>query len=483
MTRTRTMPGKFKGRTAAIAVAVIVLSALGGYWWRSSVRGQIARNALDPAPDLKGANPELDERVREARDQIEHGRQPVEALGTLARLYYANGWLEPADSAGAALLELEPRNPRWPYVLALLRANSGRLDEALPFFLQTIRLAPDYLPARLKAADAMAKLNQTDEAIAMERKVLEKDPANAYAWVGLGNIYVAQKKWDLARDCFQKAVASSGDFRTAWLGLVAVYEANANNDAAAEAWSHVDAVQRSPESPDPWIDSMLEDCYNVYYLRVAAFSSIDVGFARRLLERAVRLQPGDAAAQKDYGMLLFRANDLAAARRSLTLATTLAPADSDTWLSLITLLRAAGDQAGMDQTIRNGLARCPASPGLWLERGRMLARAHAFDEAFAAFAKSAKLEPNEAAPHVESAVAYFQLEQTERALGELKTALTVEPNNPFAQVVMARYAIFNGDKATALTYYRKAWQNTKVLPEDKKQLSAAFEAEFGAPPR
>jgi hypothetical protein len=59
----------------------------------------------------------------------------------------------------------------------------------------------------------------------------------------------------------------------------------------------------------------------------------------------------------------------------------------------------------------------------------------------------------------------------------------VEPNNPFAQVVMARYAVMVGDKTTALTYYRKAWQNTKVLPEDKKQLSAAFEAEFGPPPR
>ena len=462
-----------------IVLLALVAAAGGGYFWRSSGRNQIARSATALAPDLQGVHPELIERVQAARDQIKRGDQPVEALATLTRLYYANGWFAPAARTCAALVEIEPRNPQWSYILALLRANGGQLDEALPLLQRTITQAPDYLPARLKAAAAMTKLNQAEAAIVMEKTILEKEPANIYAWVGLGNIYLAQKKWDLARDCFQKAVSFSDQVRSAWLGLVAVHEATGNNNAATEAKAHVDEVSRSPDSPDPWIDSLMEECYNVYYLRVAAYSNPDLGFARRLLERAVLLQPKDAAAHRDFGMLLFRAQAFAEARRQLDLATSLAPADSENWLSLITFLRAVRDEGGIGEAIRNGLANCPSSAGLWLERGRMLNRAHAFDEAFAAFAKAVEFGPKDASPHVESAVAYFQLDQAEKALFELKAALALQPNHPFALVLMARYAIVIGDKPNASFYYEKARRNPKVLPEDMQQLSAAFEAAFG----
>ena len=156
-------------------------------------------------------------RVQAALDHIRRGQEPVAALTTLTRLYYANGWYGPAAQTCAGLAELEPHNPRWSYLLALLRSNTGQLNEALPLLFQTIKLDPDYLPARLKTAAAMAKLNQMEAAIAMEKSVLEKEPANIYALAGLGNIYLAQKKWDLAREVFQKTVSLSDHFRPAWL--------------------------------------------------------------------------------------------------------------------------------------------------------------------------------------------------------------------------------------------------------------------------
>ena len=474
---------RLKSKIVLIALLTLAVVTVGGYFWRNSVRNQIARSAAAIVPDLAGRDPELVERVQLARKQIQLGQKPVEALATLTRLYYANGWFAPASRTCAGLVELEPRNPQWPYILALLRANAGQLNEALPLLLRTIELAPDYLPARLKAAAVMTKLNQADAAIAVEKVVLEKEPANIYAWVGLGNIYAAQKKWDLAKASFQKAISFSDQFRPAWLGMVAVYEAEGNSLAATDAQSRVDTVSRSPDSPDPWIDPMIEECYDVYYLRVAAYSSTDKDFSQRLLERAVRLQPKDADVRRDLGMFLFRINSFGEARRHLVEATALAPANSENWLSLITFLNAIRDAGAADQAIRNGLAHCPTSAGLWLERGRFLARAHAFDDAFSAFARSAEFGPKEAAPHAEAAVAYFQLDQADKALRELKTALALQPNNPFAQVVMARYAIVVRDKATALAFFEKARRNPSVLSEDKAQLAAAFEAEFGPYPQ
>lgn len=479
----RSVTAKKKFQIAAIALLFFGAMAAGGFLWRNSVRSQIAQNATASLPDLSGRDSELVERVQMARKQIQLGRKPIEALATLTRLYYANGWFVPASRTCAGLVELEPRNPQWTYLLALLRANAGRLNEALPLLVRTIELDPDYLPAQLKAAAVMTKLNQAEAAIVVEKKVLEKDPANIYAWVGLGNIYVAQKKWDLAKTSFQKAISFSDQFRPAWLGLVAVYEAEGNNNAAVDAQSHVDAVSRSPDSPDPWIDPMVEECYDVYLLRVAAYSSTDKDFSQRLLERAMRLQPRDADVRRDLGMFLFRINSIGEARRHLVEATALAPANSDNWLSLITFLNSIRDAGAVDQAIRNGLAHCPTSAGLWLERGRFLARTRAFDEAFAAFARSTEFGPKEAAPHVETAAAYFQLDQTDKALRELKIALALQPNNPFAQILMARYAIFVRDKSTAVAFFEKARRNPGVLAEDKLQLAAAFEAQFGPYPR
>lgn len=465
------------------AALVTALAATGAaYFWRNSVRSRIAIEASVTKPNLSRANPDLAERIQTALNQIQRGQEPVAALSVLVRLYYANGWYEPAAKGCAGLVQLEPGNPRWLYLLALLRSNSGQLAEALPLFEQTIKLAPDYLPARLKAAAVMTKLNQLDAAVAMEKSVLEKDPSNIYAWGGLGNIYLSQKKWDLARDAFQRAIAVSSSYRPAWLGMVAVYEAAANEEAVAEARVHVDEVSRSPDSPDPWIESILEECYDVYFLRVTAFSSSDLAYSRRLLERAVTLQPKDAAAHRDLGMLLFRAQDFKEARAHLVKATVLAPTDSENWLSLITFLRSIRDDAGIDQATMNGLSQCPASAGLWLERGRKLQRSRNFEGAIAAFSKASEYGPKDADPHVETAVSYFQLNKVEKGLAELNTALTLQSNHPFGLILMTRYAIAAGDQNSARSFFGKVWRNPKVLSEDKAQLGDAFRTQFGVAP-
>lgn len=477
---TAAVPPKRGRKVIFVIVGVLMVGMFAGYhYWRNSVRTQMARKAVEITPDLRGANGELVARIQTAQKQIAAGRNPLDALTTLLRLYYANGWFEPAAQACVGLNKMEPRNPKWSYTLALIRANGGRLEEALPLLQQTIDRAPDYLPAQLKAAAAMAKLNQVDRAIVLYQNILVKEPTNIYALLGLGNIHLNQKQWDLASQDFQKIISVNNAFRPAWLGMVAVYEATGDATASAEAGSHLAEVSRSPDSPDPWIDSMQEECYNNYYLRVAAFSNPDIDFSRRLLERAVRLQPDDAAAQKDLGMLLYRAKAYPEAKRHLLKATSLAPTDSETWLSLITFLHAAGDNSGVDQAITNGLSHCPSSPGLWLERGRMLGRVRSFDAALAALARSVELGPTEASPHVERAVILFQQEKTDTALQELKTALALQPNHPFALVAMARYAIVTGDRSLARNFFEKVRRNPAVMAEDKSQLTAAFEAAFG----
>jgi Flp pilus assembly protein TadD len=470
-------------RLIAGLAGMLLLAAVGTYYWRAVTRTETARRAATEEPDLQGANPELIDRIRDTRGQILRGNRPLENLATLLRLYYANGWFEAAGRVCTTLIELDPRNPEWSHVLGVLRANAGQLAESIPLFARAIKLAPDYLPSRLKAAAALAKLNRVEDAVVMYEQVLVVEATNPYALVGLGNIQLGQQRWPAALACFDKAIKAAPQFRPAWLGLVAVHEGTGNITAAADAHRNVEAISRSPDSPDPWIDTMQEECYNVYYLRVAAFSSPDLAFALKLLRRAVALQPRDAAAHKDLGLSLYRANSLREARIHLTEATALAPRDSDTWLSLVTFLTDSKDQTGAAQAIEAGLSHCPRSPGLWLERGRMLQRSRAFDAALAALAKAVEFGPNEAAPRVERAVILFQLGRDESALTEVNAALALQPDHPFALVVMTRYAIVTGDKATAQRFWDKTRRNPGVMAHDRSQLTAAFQSAFGSPPQ
>jgi cytochrome c-type biogenesis protein CcmH/NrfG len=80
--------------------------------------------------------------------------------------------------------------------LANLLGNTGRINEAVPYYERAVSLAPDDLGIRLDFARTLSDANLSKDAEAQFLVVLEADPDNQNAHYYLAELY---RSWDPAR--------------------------------------------------------------------------------------------------------------------------------------------------------------------------------------------------------------------------------------------------------------------------------------------
>jgi tetratricopeptide (TPR) repeat protein len=413
-------------QTAVIAACIVVVVLIGVLGWRTFDTRRATLAAIPMRPEIAQAHPELRERTQTAEQRARSWFKPADGLAELARLYHANGLLGQAGEAYRVLMDVDPREARWPYLRADILAGYGQLDEAVPLLRRAVSLAPEYAPARSRLDEALLKINQ---------------PAETARTRG--------------------AVPSVGGGAS-----------GATNAPAS----------REGKPADPWLDDLLSDCYDAYRLRVAAASAQDTALAERWLARATHVAPQDAAAYRQWGDLLTKTGDYPRAREHLERAVELGPKEADNWAYLLRLLDLAGDTAAGDRALASGLMHCPQSPSLHLERGRRLKRAGQFEPALVAFETSRRLRPQDIDAYVELSGVYFRLERVDEGIAALRAALQVEPAHPVALSTLAFCAIGIGDKATAQQALHDARAQPRVARTDLDQLIRRFGERFGHSP-
>lgn len=472
-------------RGVLAGVVALALLAAGYVWWHGAqVRG-LALEAVPPRPEMDSAPSELTARVAQAEEEVRRGAHPVEGLKDLSRLYQANGYLNPAIQVYEGLRRAEPQNPRWTHLEAGLLAGFGRLDEAIPLLRRTLELSPDYLPARIRLADALLKTNQTDAAAAEYRNALSADPNNVYALLGMARCKMEAKHWTLAEENLRRAVQAKPTFSAAWQLLSTLAEQRGDKEAAIQAERAATAGTRFQDIPDAWADELLDDCYDPYRLRVAAAvleDARDPATGVRFLERALRLSPENASAHRELGRLYMQRGQPLEARPHLEKAVALAPEDAENWIGLVKVTTAMQDAAGLNRALLAGLSHCPDSPSLHLERGRQLLAERKISEALVEFEESKRLRPNEPDALLQIGISYLYLGDTVKGLTAMQEVLRVQPDHPTALLALCRGAVDNGNEAVALQWLARLRQQVRLRPEDWTEISDYFQQHFGHPP-
>lgn len=468
------------------AVAALGLLAGAGYrgWlaaqWRTAVLA-----VVPPRPNLERCTPELRERLDAAEDQTRSLWHPVAGLAELARLYHANGYLAEAGVCEENLIELDPRNPLWPYLRAHTLGGYGDLEKAMPLLQRTIELAPDYVPARIRTADILLKRNEPTRSAAICREVLRQDPHQGYALIGLARCELALGRPDEARRLLQQLVAGEPSFAPGWTLLISIDEQLGDAASAASHRMQSRDTGRSREMPDPWVDELMVDCFDPYRLAVAASAADPANNqarARQLLERAIMIAPNDDLPLRLLGNLLSDLGELASARIYLERAAIINPKEPDNWSYLVRLLKALGDQAAAAHALEAGLSHCPNAPILHLERGRKFSAAGQLDAAAAEFDRARELWPEEPSAYVELALVDFKQDRMADGIAKLRKVMKLDPNHPIAVVLLARYAINTGDQVEARTLIRRAREHGQVPVNDVDAITAEFQAAFGEVP-
>lgn len=464
-------------------VAALVVAAMGAAagWRAFTLRSSVLAH-LPARPDLARSPAALVDRISAAEHRARGWRSPARGLDELGRLYHANGFLKEAQRAYRGLMDIDPRNARWPFLAATILAGFGQLDDAVPLLRRTIALAPDYLPAHVRLGEALAKSNRASEAAAAFSAVPAGQPEHPHAALGLARSVRDAGNLASARDRLRHLVEAEPGFTPAW-ALLATIEGQLGNAAAAAAAKAREQAGGPPrELPDPWVEDLFADCYDAYRLRVAAAATTDGSAAERWLQRAIEVAPNEAAPHRQLGDLLTRRADYRAARGHLERAVRLAPNEADNWAYLLRALDLGGDTAAGDRALATGLAHCPQSPSLHLERGRRLQRAGQLDAALAEFETSRRLRPQEVEAYVEMSTVYFRLNRVDQGIAALRGALAVEPAHPVALSALAFCAIGLGDEAMARQTLQEAKAQPRMPAADMEQLVRRYGERFGRAP-
>jgi len=468
---------KLKGK---LLWPVLVLLAAGGtaWWWQGAgARLAIVRETRPAGPDLSAVPDELRARIAAAEARAQGRRTAPKGLAELSRLYHANGFLEEAKQCYVGLERLDPGAARWPHLHATILAGFGEIEPAVALWRRTVELAPDYAPARLRLGDCLLKSNHPGEAAAAYAEVLKRNPENSYALLGLARIDLEAQRWDQARERLEKVVNQS-HYALGYDLIVTLYERLGLKEQAASIRSSTKASGAYREAPDPWLDELIEFCFDPYRLAVAAGVAPPAG-AIKLLERAIAVQPENVAYHFQLGCLAQTQGNLALAHEQLESCTRLAPNFADAWAYLSALQARQGNRAAAQRALMTGLANCPESPGLHLMRARNLRADGQLAEAINEYRTSILYRSNEPDAYVELGNLLITAGQEKEGIALMRRALETDPGDPSALAALAFYAVTTGDEAEARRWFARASLQPRVPAPQFAQLQAFYRQTFG----
>ena len=117
------------------------------------------------------------------------------ARGQLAMAYDANGFTDAAIDSYAQAAALDADEFLWPYLGALLLADTGEYDRALNRLDQALTIDPDYAPGWLWRGNWLMDLGRVEEAASAfqhARRGATEETGRAAADVGLARVLLAQ---------------------------------------------------------------------------------------------------------------------------------------------------------------------------------------------------------------------------------------------------------------------------------------------------
>ncbi len=264
--------------------------------------------------------------------------------------------------------------------------------------------------------------------------------------------------------------------------IVSLYEKTGQHDRAEAIRGAAKASGAYRDAPDPWVDQLIDFCFDPYRLALAAGVAGQGGntaAAVALLERAAELAPEDVAVHFQLGGIAEMRGDFKAAMEQFERCTVLAPDFADGWAHLSALQAKTGQAAAAERTLMTGLARCPDSPGLHLQRARNLKEAGRTFDAIGEFQTSIRLRPNEPDAYVELGNLYIQAGNEPEGVRLMHQAYEADPGHPMALIVLSLSSINAVDEAAARQWLARVANQPRVQLQFRQQLLAAYRQAFG----
>ena len=427
--------GPSRGRACArLAGGVFALVAVVVVVWAATrhTPDAITAAALPAVPDLSGRPPVLEKSITEAMASTHTRPTELTGLVELGRLYHANGFPREAETCWELLRRAQPEEPRWTYYLADLRRTAGDQDGMVTHLRETLRLAPDYTPARLQLANVELKSGRINEAEAHYRLRLNALPRDPYARLGLARVAMQQGRPEEARELLAALLQDAPHFSTAhnlYAGILAA--AGDEPGASRHRWLGQETL-RFREAEDPWLDELDTWCHD--YDRLCARGTLEFlserhDVAQDYFTRAIGLSPDEPRAYELLADLHLQRHEPQEARDLLeTALPNLSGRKSHHYFTALSrAYRELQQPTEAIRAARLGLAGNDDAPELHDALGLALADAGRHQEAVEAWTAGLAKRPGDASMNYNLAVSLLELRRLDEALAALDSSLTLQP--------------------------------------------------------
>jgi tetratricopeptide (TPR) repeat protein len=319
------------------------------------------------------------------------------AAGTLGRTLHA--W-EQWDSAAVAYARAEALAPRafeWPYLHALVLQRLARPADAAAQLRAALAVSPDYLPARLKLAEALLDAGDLDESARLFGALTDPvcEPAVQF---GLGRIAAARGQHEDALRRFTRAIALFPEFGAAYYAAARSYRALGRLDEAKAALEkHAAYGARWPGLDDPAADTVTalrDDPAALVKRGLAKADRGDLAGAIAAQEAALAIDPAFAQAHANLISLYGRAGDPVKAEAHYKAVVALGENMVDAHYDYGVLLGMQERWTEAEEAYRRALALNPAHAQAHNNLGQILERRGRVEEAAAEYRRAVESQPS-----------------------------------------------------------------------------------------
>ncbi len=534
---------------ASLRRAAVYLSLLGCF-----CKGADRRAQQSPLPDnasaLAADSAKIDTQ-REFSQTLGDYEAALQSHPQDAQLSFRIGLLrgQAGDFAGAVkafkqALEIQPNFAEAHYNLGLaLLADSGNMPawkEALAQFRAALAARPKYFQAQRMAGVALLESEDANKAIPELKAALSLKPTSAEVHFDLGRaleaagnsseayvqyaaalkervpypeadnalglLLLARRENEAAAEHFNAALAVRPDFESAHYGLAKALKAEGKIEESKVQLKQASMLLQRQS------DAVMSSHLSNESLDRAKRGDIQAGI--QVARKAVWLDPTNAVANFNLGLLLADTGNLEASIYQLRKAISLAPFRTNFYLDLSRMQEKANDRAGAIETINKAMQIDPADPALnavlkRLEAGDSSAMhgqpppkdagrfafgaptdtadghfafaTHLSEEgdfigAIGEMLRALTLEPTRSDIRYSVAVAETQIGQYDRAELELRTVLQLAPDSVQTHMALGSLLFQANDLTNAASEFRKVLQ---LQPDNQQAVKLLQQCQLG----
>ncbi|HUI91430.1 MAG TPA: tetratricopeptide repeat protein [Chitinivibrionales bacterium] len=404
--------------------------------------------------ELVGAQGTSEELVKALTGAVAAGEADAAMYSSLGNVYQRQGAYPKAIDMYQKALQFDPRNIAILTALASCQAKSGNVNEAVISYEQAVAMNDKAVDEYKALGELYGKQNKTSQAVAMYKKYLEKKPTDFAIAKSVGDYSLSQKNYDDAIKYYGMvggAEAKNADFLFKY-GQACYFAKNYKK--AIEVLTRLTVL--TPANAD--IYKMMYDITNE-----SGGAKTD---AAAYLKKYVALRPGDAAAQKNLGDLLYEQKNFEGALAAYQAALKADPEIKGFYKRYVEIVTTLGLTKEIFPAMRGAIAAGEADAQMYETMGNTNAKSGACAKAIEYYQKALQLDPKRVKILSSLAQCQAKMGNTNEAVISYEQAVAMNPDAAEEYRVLGDLYEQQNKTSQAISMYKKYLekrpQNSKI---------------------